>query len=50
MRCQVCGGRGFLRAAPLSAPWDSHHRDEVALWAKSVIVPCFACTATGRHG
>lgn len=49
--CPVCEGAGFVKAAPLSginrgfggvAQVGRNHR-RVALWARAVTVPCWAC-------
>jgi hypothetical protein len=54
-KCLVCGGKGFVQAAPLTgintnsfgmlnctAVGRNNHRR--ALWSRAVTVPCFACT------
>ena len=57
MSCPVCGGSGFVKAAPLSmvpkAPIYGRgphvaviggNMRRRALWSKALIVPCFGCS------
>ena len=43
--CETCGGKGFLKAAPLSmAPFrPGGNRFRRALWQHAVMVPCWEC-------
>lgn len=40
MNCLVCDGKGWLKAAPLSAD------NNFVLWGYAVMVPCWGCVMT----
>ncbi len=56
MTCEVCGGAGFVRAAPLTAPptsryggtlvGASHGFHSKALWSRALTIPCWECWST----
>ncbi|OBC11395.1 hypothetical protein A5784_34930 [Mycobacterium sp. 852013-50091_SCH5140682] len=53
--CLVCGGAGFVKAAPVqvTAEWTGSNpipaHTARTSWDDAVVVPCFACTPpTGR--
>lgn len=39
--CIVCGGKGFLQAAPVKRDPNAQSRPQ---WHEAAVVPCFSCT------
>ncbi len=60
MTCALCGGTGFVRAAPMSSlPTSryggplvarSHGFHRKALWSRALTVPCWVCGSRIREG